>query len=240
VVDLINKQKFRYITPCTYGQHSAGWLSFYDYFNKIPETKNGTQPAQGLINIAKNSGWFWAFTDTIIISDRPVKLELDEQGRLHNPNGLAIEYADGWGIHALNGVTLTGGNERAIINPEELSAENVLSWENTEARRVVLHHIIGWEKTLEAMNAEVLDEVEGDARLLRVTLENDEPHHLMDMLNHTCDRCVEHIGACECDGGPVRKRYVEGVPVECSSVVEAHAWRWGLDELVLDQVVERA
>ncbi len=52
----------------------------------------------GLIQILKNSEYFWAFRDLAILTERPVRLSLDEEGLIHSDDQMAIEYSDGWGM----------------------------------------------------------------------------------------------------------------------------------------------
>ena len=59
---------------------------------------------EGPVAVARSAGWWWAFRDVAVLTERPIALHRDAAGRLHNPSGLAIEYSDGWGVYALHGV----------------------------------------------------------------------------------------------------------------------------------------
>ena len=58
----------------------------------------------GLAAVAQHAGWWWAFSDMAILTDRPDLLRRDAQGRLHSGDGPALRYRDGWAIHAWHGV----------------------------------------------------------------------------------------------------------------------------------------
>jgi hypothetical protein len=62
------------------------------------------------------------------------RLERDERGRLHSDNGMAIQYADGWGFYAWHGVRVP---EPIILRPETLTKTDWLAESNLEVRRVM-------------------------------------------------------------------------------------------------------
>jgi len=183
----------------------------------------------------------WTFDNLAVLCDRPTVLNLNDAGDLHCIDGPAIEYADGYSVYALRGTVFTDGQEDAYFrNKEPLTITAALKERNAEVRRLVIADLIGWEKLLDLEGAEVLDEVLGDARLIKVTLpDDDEPIHLLDMLNHTCESCNKSLASCACDT-PTRKRAVEGVPTTVTSVLEAHAFRWDEPVVTAEMIGARA
>ena len=109
-----------------WGNHEAGWMAFYDYFqthcfidicNKL----------DGLSTVAKNAGWWFPFREAVILTERPRSITVDEYGRSHSYLVPAIMYPDGWSVWCLHGtyipnpvihnkVTITGddGTNAAI------------------------------------------------------------------------------------------------------------------------------
>jgi len=55
------------------------------------------------IEVASSSGWWWPFKDVIILSERPTELHHYKR-RLHNCNGPALLYPDGWGIWSIKDI----------------------------------------------------------------------------------------------------------------------------------------
>ncbi|WP_372434202.1 DUF6745 domain-containing protein [Micromonospora luteifusca] len=56
----------------------------------------GADPAwQGCRDVVLTSGPWWPFPDIALMSERPILLTLDEQGRLHGDDGPAVQGADG-------------------------------------------------------------------------------------------------------------------------------------------------
>jgi hypothetical protein len=105
-------------------------------------------------------------------------------------------------------------DQRIAFHPETLAAAEILAERNIERRRVMLTRF-GFERFLDAVSAEVLDEdrdLGGPRRLLRVPLPNDEP--LVCLSVH-----------CPSTG----RRYLIRVPPATESCRHAAAWVAGFD-----------
>lgn len=58
----------------------------------------------GLIEVARAAGSWWPHRSGVVLCERPTRLALDDQGRLHSDLGAAVEYPDGWTVWARHGV----------------------------------------------------------------------------------------------------------------------------------------
>ena len=87
-----------------YGQHDANWLAFYDFFSEVCGLKEETGKLSGLWKQAQNAGWFLPHENICWVSERHNTLHCNTLGQLHNTEGMALTYPDGWGVYALNGV----------------------------------------------------------------------------------------------------------------------------------------
>ena len=154
-----------------YGQHDAGWLSFYEYFKEVCGLDEQTQKLCGLFGIAKNSGWFLPHEKICWISERHNILHRDERGRLHNLNGIALSYPDGWGIYAIHGVRVP---EKYILTPaDKIDPKEVLSESNAEIRTAVIKKC-GFQHFLKHLKAKKISKSEeGKAELLEFDLGNE-------------------------------------------------------------------
>jgi len=114
--------KFEKKWPGFYGQHEAGWLSFYDFFAEHFDISEGSN---GLRELAKNSGWVWMFGDLAIICEKPFRVTVNASGDAHNEKMAAIEYNDGTKVYSFNGVSLPEKwvLERDTMDPSEILAE---------------------------------------------------------------------------------------------------------------------
>ena len=81
------------------------WPSYIDFFvdacdltldNNIAKLWNAYR------TITLNCSYWIPNKHFCIVCEKPRRLHL-QNGKLHNMNGMAIEFADGWGLHALDG-----------------------------------------------------------------------------------------------------------------------------------------
>lgn len=137
------------------GQQWCSWEIFYDFCRKIGVEYTDEQ--NKLLDLCVEQSiechWWYPFDDTVVVSERPTKLDVDEQGRLHCANGPAIEYADGWKLYFWHGVNIP---EDWIENKENLDVSIPLTWDNVD-QRTAAAEIIGWDKVLDKLNSKVID-----------------------------------------------------------------------------------
>lgn len=88
------------------GQQWIGWKAFYMFCNKIGvKYKDEDQKLLELwFEESKNLHWWFPYKNYVLMSERPIRLTVNERGQLHNETEMAIEYKDGWGLYYLNGV----------------------------------------------------------------------------------------------------------------------------------------
>ncbi|MEH2411308.1 DUF6745 domain-containing protein [Nostoc sp.] len=75
--------------------------------NEIPEIKDEvcrTALVMAIKSQVTECGWFFPCQRTSIVCERPVKLSVDDQDRLHAENEAAIVYADGYRLRARHGL----------------------------------------------------------------------------------------------------------------------------------------
>ena len=65
------------------------------------------QTVEPLMDAVKAGGWWWPFKDICFACDNPSELHVDSKLRLHNENGMAVRFRDGWGFWALNDVVVS-------------------------------------------------------------------------------------------------------------------------------------
>lgn len=143
---------YQAINSQIFGSHEAGWLSYYEFmWNEIGIKE--CEALEGLIGIAKNCGWWAPYNDYIIFQHRHEELHVDEEFRLHNENGPAIRYRDGYSVWAVHGVRVT---EQIIMRPETLTIDQINSENNQDVRSIMIDRF-GWPKYLENSDAKCID-----------------------------------------------------------------------------------
>jgi hypothetical protein len=183
-------------------------MGFYHFFAKVCDLECAKR-IDPLIRIARSCGWVWMFAGAAIITDRPRLLRRDDQNRLHCEDGPALEYRDGFAIHAWHGTSIPC---EWIEDKASLSAKTALTWANIEQRRAALE-IVGWHNVLRELKAKVVDEHPDPlcGALVEVQLPD-------------LDRKSRFIHA-RCG---TNREFAIGVPPEMKTVVEAQAWLTGL------------
>lgn len=78
----------------------AAWTQYYRDMFDLPDLDK----ADGLIATIKECGAVAMLKDIAIVSDRPLEIHLDAEGRWHNEDGAAVLYPDGWSIYAEHGM----------------------------------------------------------------------------------------------------------------------------------------
>lgn len=173
-----------YVNPSLWGQHDAGWLSFYDFFQRACglELSPALNP---LCEIARSACWVWISDQVCILTERAHSLHRDSRDRLHMTNRMALEYPDGWGVYAWHGVRVP---EQVILHPETLTTAQIEGEQNAEIRRVMLERF-GMARYVKEAEFKVIDEDKDPLgfprRLLSRDREGDEPIMLIELTNST-------------------------------------------------------
>lgn len=189
-----------------YGNHEAGWLSFYDF---LEDHGIDCNIVEGVKQVALNAGWWWALSDEIVMTDRPVELHLDNEGRLHNQTGPSIKYADGFALYNWHGTEVP---QEWILDPGSIDPKTALTWSNIEQRRCAAE-ILGWNKILSTLNPKVVDTDPDE--MIGELLEVDLP-----------DSKGEKFLRVRCGTG---RTFCLPVPPEMKTALEANAWTYGVD-----------
>ena len=139
------------LTPSNalYGQHDINWLMHYQFFRTECGLIKETDQIVYLMELAKRCGWMWMNEDTTIVTRRPKSIHLLPTKRevngavreirvLHNPNGLALEYADGTGVYSLFGTRITKEYQWLILEAGKYDVARVLQISNSAIKTIGL------------------------------------------------------------------------------------------------------
>jgi hypothetical protein len=162
--------------------------------------------------IAKSAGWWWPFTDAVILTERPELIERDMQGRLHAERGPAIRYRDGWSIYVWHGVRVPAS---IIEHPETITAKAITAESNAEIRRVMVTRM-GAERYVAELGVR-RTQADDYGELYRVSRPDDSDLVLVKVQNSTP----------EPDGH--FKDYFLRVHPDCQSAREGIAWSFAKD-----------
>jgi len=194
----------------THRRTTADRLAIADFFGRVCGL-DAADRLHGLMEVAQSAGCWWPHRSGVVLCDRPARLVLDEQGRLHNEVGSAVEYPDGWAIWAWHGVLVA---RHVIEEPGSLTAREVLAVEEVEVRRVMIERMGNGTFLRHAGGQRVAEDETGV--LWRLDLPDDEP--LV---------CVEVTDSTTAPGQTSRKHMLR-VPPDVRSPREAVAWTFGV------------
>lgn len=116
------------------GQQWIGWKAFYVFCAKIGvKFKDEDQKLLDLwFEESKNLHWWFPYKKHVLLSERPIRLTVNERGQLHNEKVKAIEYSDGWGLYYLNGVNVP--EKLVTTDAEDLSLDFFTKEKNADVK----------------------------------------------------------------------------------------------------------
>ena len=203
---------------CIWGQHDVGYLAFTAAMQKIGVPK--LDAITGLQKVAQNAGWWWAFKGAVVLTDRPAELHRDKDLRLHNENGPAIRYRDGFGMYLWHGTRVP-----ADFIETGWTTERIFQEKNTEVRRCAIERL-GWPEFIESSGmTRVGDPVPDPGNAPHEIALYDLPKNLADMYDEKARILLATNGSPERDG--TRHRFGLVVPGHHSDPVAAAADLFG-------------
>lgn len=147
----------------------ASWYAYITFFRDVCDWENEKLEMFAHDEaLALTCGWTWWNGAVLSISDRPRKIEFDEEKRLHCENGPAIRYPDGWSIYCWHGTSVP---DHWITNRDNLDPVEIIKNTNVEMRAVGAE-IVGWPKMLTTLNVKVINDSGSDdiGQLIEMTL----------------------------------------------------------------------
>ena len=187
-------------SPFFSGNHETYWLQYGNYMN----TELGVEFSQKenfdiLLELSKLCGWIYTRKYYAVVCERPSEVNL-ENGVIHNENGPAIAYTDGYKLHALNGHVVP---DYVIERPEEITVEKIKEErkKNVETARIMME-VYGVQKYISEMGGEVLDVdsvgLSGESK--RILVEDDEKQRWLIASDGSTGRIytmpVEDVSTC--------------------------------------------
>ncbi len=191
------------------GQHEAAWLCYADYHSALGA--GSSYALRGLIETARECGWWWPFEQSCVIAAKPTQIALDARNRPHSASGPAITYADGFRLWALSGVRITPMVFGAL---PRLNARRIEAERNVEVRRALIEHY-GQERFLLESRAIKIHQ-DDFGTLYYKTMPEDEPLVMVKVVNATPE-----------PGNNTYRDYFLRVPPHIRTAREAVAWTFG-------------
>ncbi|MGB8703251.1 MAG: DUF6745 domain-containing protein [Thermosynechococcaceae cyanobacterium] len=183
---------------------------FLDFCFSVLNCHHNTHQWQALRSLTTHCGLVLTFENACWVFDRPIYLSVDAEERLHAEGRSALQFGDGQGMYAYQGVILPEKYGR--LHPHQWQAQWLLEEDNAELRRTLIQGI-GYARICQELAAKELDSWR-EYTLLEIVQNIDiEPIHLLKM---TCPS-TGYI-------------HVSRIPPDIDSAREAVRWiNWGVD-----------
>ena len=199
----------------------TGWACYVTFLRDVCGYANDTIKHFHLEeSLAHNAGWIWAGEGVCTLSDRATSFNLDEDNHLHNDNGPAIGWSDGWGIYNLHSVSI----RKEML---EHTPEQIMGVENAEQRMALIRRI-GLQNMLARLDYKLVDArpftpetaqkyatipegLENEYEVLEIKME-DQAHQFLRMINPSTGEI-----------------HIEGIDDAASIVKDALAFRIGVE-----------
>lgn len=191
-----------------YGTQDIYWLTYYQFFVSEVGVELSPSPTP-LFTLSKEVGWWWPLDRAAVITRKPTEIHVRDN-RLHNPDGAAILYRDGFAVYAINGVRFTGDEIKYVTSKaSEIDPQKVLGIRNVEQRSEIIRKI-GINRMFTALSPKLLDrKTEHNYELYAVTVRAEAGvRKYLKMQNPSVDEI-----------------HLEAVHPDCSTVEEALVWR---------------
>lgn len=114
------------------GSHRSEKSGYYDYFLTVLKL-DCVEPMIPFIELSKHCGWWMPHENICIVQHRHNKLHLNDTGRLHNFNGMAFEYPDGWGGYYWHGVRID-----KELATSKITSDMISNQDNMEIRQLMI------------------------------------------------------------------------------------------------------
>lgn len=197
-----NSHVFEELNSQLYGYQEAGWLAFYDFADEVLKLPEAAK-MRGMIGLAHCCGWWTPYEEAVVFQKKAKAIFTDEENRLHNESGPALEYHDGTKIWCIHGLDVT---EQIIMAPETLTVQQINGTNNVEVRTIMIQRF-GWPRYLTESGAELLNYRHND-------VENSK-----EALYNTSNYGKRLVVTC-----PTGRMFSLGVPDSVQTCEEAQEW----------------
>jgi hypothetical protein len=120
------------------------------------------------------------------VAPLPAGVHFDEAGFIHNPEGFAIEWSDGFGVYAWHGMFIPWDRaDQIIFHPEGITLKSIDEEPNAEIRRAMME-AYGVQKFIKDSGATLVDEGTLE-KLWAKEVANDEDIVFLELTNPTPD-----------------------------------------------------
>ena len=158
----INEKWTALADQCNLGCQDVGIECYCNYLLEVLNIET-VKPIEPLFKLKEETkiGWWIAFSDCVFVSELPSKIHstfIGERNRLHNLNGPAVEYRDGFFEKIIPTYRIEGLSfpEHVIMDPNQITVKEIEQEVDAEKRRILMERF-GFERYFEKTQCDVID-----------------------------------------------------------------------------------
>lgn len=224
--DVLKKPKNLYQSLWFLGAADLYWLSVYEFGRRIGAEydDNTLKRMEAYLRYTKTCGFAFLYDDWAFVSDRQSILTFDAQRRLHNEDGPAMQWPDGYSVYAWHGTRIP---KTYITERFERTAADVMKIDNAEFRRVAMEiyaHVNGAERFIKDLKAKQISKDTDESGRPRILYQIGDARFL-----HVINGSLEPNGE--------RREFILGAPSEMQTPHEAVAASYGRPAAKYKEVV---
>ncbi len=197
------KRASEQIGYASYGSFEAYWVSFYAYIGEVLNVgeKDLVQIVRDLVT---HCGVYFTFDKLVIMTERPLSISFNQERQLHNQDGPALSYKDGFNVYAMNNIKMP--EYYCVTAKEDIDVKRIMKEKNVDIRREAMRKV-GFERVMTELEAKRIHTT-GEYDLVELDFGDDIKARYLKMLNPS-----------------IGQIHVEGVADECQTVEDALMFR---------------
>ena len=199
----------------------TSWYAYYSFAPKCIEKFKLDQKYHDLLDkvllMNETLHGIVMYENVCFVSARPLVLTVDDQGRLHNETGPAMQYADGYCLYSWKGRMIDWKQAHVIEKPDTITVDEIEKEENQEIRRVMVERY-GQDRYIQDSGAQAIHSDDFGTLYKKDMAGGDEPLVMVKVTNST----IEPDGTW--------KDYWLRVPPDTKTAREGVAWTFGIEK----------
>ncbi|MCV6975780.1 DUF6745 domain-containing protein [Mycobacterium bourgelatii] len=187
-----------------------------------------TRESLRAIENAQSAECWWPFRDFVVVCDLPTEVHtetVDGRIRLHNADGPAVRWGDGWEIHAWHGTTVP----RDLIE-NGWDTKRIMAERNAEVRRCAIERV-GWHQFITTAGFRLIDQAPDPANPGQLLRLYKVPRRVLGYRA----RILLCVNATPERNG-ARRVYELSVPTTCRTALTAVAWSFDVPEQTYERL----
>lgn len=140
----------------SFGNHEGSWICEYLFKYKNLDD-NSLAYIKNWETLNNEAGWWIAFENIVLVSKKPVEININDDIQIHSTTKKAIQFQDGWGLYSVFGVLIPDQWGETTVN--NWKSEWLIETKNTEHRMALLK-VLGYNKVMNDLGSRIIHKQE--------------------------------------------------------------------------------